>query len=183
MVNLSQLPRLLQQQDWPAAERLLRRAAKDKAATAAVFYNLGKVLEAAGKPAQTAAWYRKAVAKDPNHANAWFELGRAQLANHDFAGAEGAFAKAAALSPDDGDALLNLARIRLRLGKWDTARAAWAQLPESAERTAAMYRIAAELGAPTAELRRALLADPAARATALKALTRTAKGSLPLRLG
>lgn len=190
MTDLADLPRLLAARQWDAAERVLRRAAAHPAAPAAVAYNLAKVLEAKGAPEPRAPLYRRAVAADPRHAAAWFELGRALVAEAagadtapPLAQAEAAFARAAALTPTDRDAWRMLVRLRLRLGDWAGVEAALAHLPRDAETAAAAYRAAAELGRPEAPaLRAALLANPAHRPEALKALTRVARGAVPLRI-
>ncbi|MBC58090.1 MAG: hypothetical protein CL814_14310 [Confluentimicrobium sp.] len=181
MVDVSSLPALLQAEDWAGAERLLRRAAKDRRAPAQVFYNLGKVLEAGGKAPQSGAWYRRAVAVEPGYANAWFELGRWAVAAEDLVLAEQAFARAARLAPQDLDAWRNLGRVRLRRGQWAQARTAWLHLGDDAEARVALYRVTAELGEDTGAARAALLSDPALRPQAMKALTRVAKGAVPLR--
>ncbi len=179
MTHQADLQALLAAQDWPGAERLLRRAAKSKSANASTYYNLGKVLEVAGKPEQSGAWYKKAVSADPGHANAWFELGRWAIDGRDWPLAAKAFAKAAALAPDDPDAWRNLGRVTLRLGHWDQAQVAWARFDDDEARLA-QYRIAAERGKDTSVLRAALLRDPALRPEVLKTLVRTAKGRVPL---
>lgn len=181
MPDISTLPRLLADADWPAAERLLRRAARP-AAPAAVFYNLAKVLEAQGKTGQMAHWLGRAVAADPGHAHAWFELGRCHHAAGDATTALAAFRKAAALAPADGEAWRMVLRLALRLCAWDVAEAALGHLPDGPETAAARYRVLAETGRAGPQERAALLADPARRPEALKALTRVARGTLPLRL-
>jgi len=182
MIDLRPLPRLIAARDWAGAERLLRQAAALPAAPAAVFYNLGKVLEARGAAEPRAPWYDRAVTADPRQAAAWFELGRARLAESAFAAAEPAFARAVALDPADADGWRNLMRLRLRLGDWPGVEAAAARLPADAETRAATYRAGAEQGRDMAAARAALLADPAMRPEALKALTRVAQGAVPLRI-
>lgn len=182
MVDLSALPRLLAARDWPAALRLLRQAAARHGAPAAVFYNLAKVLEVSGADERRDIWYERAVAVDPRHAAAWFELGRARLGAGALGPAEAAFARAVALDPADSDGWRNLLRLRLRLADWAGAAAALAHLPDDAETRAAAYRARAERGLATAADRAALLADAAMRPEALKALTRVAKGAVPLRI-
>ncbi len=182
MRQLAQLPQLLARRDWKAAEALLRKAAV-AGAPAAVFYNLAKVLEMRGKTADIAPWLEKAVAADPRHPNAWFELGRARMdLNGDLPGAEAAFSRAVDLEPDDADAWRNLARLRLRLGNWAGCAEALVHLPEDAETLPMAYRVACERSEDTEALRARLLSDRALRPAALKALTRVAKGQLPLRL-
>ena len=108
------------------------------------------------------------------------ELGRALMVT-DFVAAEAAFARSVALKPA-ADAWLNLARLRLRLGDWAGCGAALSHLPQTAETRAMAYRVACETGAETAALRADLLSRASERPEALTALTRTAKGHLPLRL-
>lgn len=184
MSGLQKLPALLAAGDWVAAERLLKRAAQGKGAGAPVFYNLGKVYleQARAEPAIT--WLRRAVATDPTHASAWFELGRAAVLAEDLPLAAAGFERALAQVPGDRDARRNLGRLLLRLGRFAQARAIWAPLAGEAEADAAIYRAAAECGdADVGALRAALLARPEARPQAIKALVQVSKGSLPLSLG
>lgn len=181
MNDMKSLPALLSDQDWPAAERLLRRLAKGKAPAPEVFYNLAKVLEAEGKPDQMKHWLERAVTANPRYAIAWFELGRVALDQGALRDAQAAFRRAAELMPSDADAQRNLGRIALRLGDWKKAAACFAPHSDK-EAQVARYRIAAELGSDSRALRDALLAQPAWRPEVIKTLTRTAKGTIPLRL-
>lgn len=178
MDDRAALPRLIAAADWPGAEAILRRAATDDA-PASVFYNLAKVLEMQGKP-DRAAWLDRAVARDPHHQAAWFELGRARIDRPDIALA--AFHRAADLAPDDRSAWQMVLRLALRLGDWPRLAAALAHLPQDAETRIARYRWLAETRQASAADRAALLADAALRPAALKALTRVARGTIPLRL-
>lgn len=184
MKALEKLPALLAARDWPAAERVLKRAAKARPGEASILYNLGRVLMEQGQWAPARHWLKHALAAQPKHQAAWFELGRTALELSDFDAAQAAFAKALDLDPTDRDATRNLGRVALRLGAFSTARAAYGRLdPEDIETACALYRIAAETGAPeAASLRDGLLARRADRAQVLKTLTRTAKGVLPLNL-
>ena len=179
MKEMNFLPPLLAAQDWPAAERLLRRLVKGKAPPPAVFYNLAKVLEAAGKPSQVKHWLERAVVADPRYGLAWFELGRIALERFELETAKAAFQQATGLMPTDTDARRNLGRVALRLGDWVTAADCFAGQTDK-EAQVARYRIAAETGADSRALRDALLAQRDWRPDTLKALTRTAKGSIPL---
>ena len=184
MTDLSPLGALIAAQDWAGAERLLRAAATAPNAPAAVFYNLAKVLEAAGQDAERRDWLQRAVAADPGYAIAWFELARAALAEDALEAAQDGFARAWALAPQDGDAALSLARVALRRGDWAEALRAAQPLGPLAEARAIRYRALCETGqrAAAQEEMAALLAVPNARPHALKALTRVAHGRLPLRL-
>lgn len=178
---LTTLPALIQAEDWPRAEKVLRRAADAKGASAEVYYNLAKVLEAGGKAGQRTIWLRRAVAKRPDYAMAWFELGRAALEGRDFQTALEAFGKAATLDPMDCDARRNLGRVALRLCDWEGAKQGFGDDPDLEARLA-WYRIRTETGEASPSDRDALLSNPSERAEALRTLTRVAKGSLPLRL-
>ena len=184
MKALEKLPALLAAQDWPAAERVLKRAAQARPGEAAILYNLGRVLMEQGQWAPARHWLKQAIAAQPKHQAAWFELGRTSLELSEVGAARVAFSKALELDPSDQDAARNLGRVALRLGDFAAARAAYAKLdPNEIETACALYRIAAETGDPEASaLRAGLLARRSDRAQVLKALTRTAKGALPLNL-
>ncbi len=143
MSTLKNITPLLARGDWSAAENALLEAASQRGATAGVFYNLARVLEAQGKDNEMILWLRKAVAVDPNHSMAWYELGRAQMA-HDPQAAEKSFTKAAKLSPGDQDCWRHLARLRMRLADWEGCAAALQELPEDTETLSIAYRVACE---------------------------------------
>ena len=143
MSTLKNITQLLARGDWSAAENALLDAASRRGATAGVFYNLARVLEAQGKDNEMIPWLRKAVAVDPNHSMAWYELGRAQMA-HDPQAAEKSFSTAAKLSPGDQDCWRHLARLRMRLADWEGCSAALRELPEDTETLSIAYRVACE---------------------------------------
>jgi tetratricopeptide (TPR) repeat protein len=179
MVDLTELPGFIAAQDWAAAERLLRKAARARNPPPEVYYNLAKVLEAAGKPGQMAQWLKRALTANPAYAFAWFELGRLALNEARLEAAFHPFTKAHELAPGDDDSRRNLGRIALRLGKWDVASSCFGGVDDP-EALLARYRIAAETGTATQAMRAALFAQPGLRKAVLKTLTRTAKGSIPL---
>lgn len=179
MDAMKPLPAMLAAQDWTSAERLLRRLSKSKSAPPEVFYNLAKVLEASDKNSQIVTWLKRAVAANPQYASAWFELGRHQLEGGALEGAFHAFEKAHLCNPSDSGSKRNLGRVALRLGYWDLAAHCFSGQQDS-EAQLARYRIAAETGMETVDLRDALLAETNMRPSVLKTLTRTAKGSFPL---
>lgn len=181
------LDSLIRSGDWQKAEARLRRLARERGASASVFYNLAKVLEAQGKGAQSGAWLRRAVASDANHANAWFELGRWLVdQGAPVSEAAAAFGQAAKLMPDDVDSWRNLARTALRAGQWPRALEASEQVLalacEEAEALAIAARAAAEARdqAAAADYAGRLAVRGDAGALWLKTLTRSSAGSLPL---
>ncbi len=144
MKILSELPKLLDGGEWAQAEKILRTAAGQRGAGAHVFYNLAKVLEAQDKEEDTLPWLRKAVAADPKHALAWYELGRCKMSRN-LSEAEFAFRTAARLLPGDPDCWRNLARVRFRLEDWQGCAAALQELPEDDETLSMAYRVTCEL--------------------------------------
>lgn len=175
MVDLGPLPALLAARDWPRAERLLRRAAREKAPPAQVFYNLAKVLIEAGKAEQAGQWLRRALRVDPRYANAWFELGRWAIAQRDYAQAQDAFTRVLDLESNDLSAARNLLALAQRRGDASAMARACTVLPEG-ETDAARYRLAAESGAAGfAEARSYLAKHPGD----LRTLTQPRRGVLP----
>jgi hypothetical protein len=63
--GLTDRPGFIAAKDWAAAERLLRKAARAKNPPPEVYYDLAKVLEAAGKPCQMAVWLKRALSANP----------------------------------------------------------------------------------------------------------------------
>lgn len=182
----AKLAAAISRSDWPTAERLLRQWAQKKSAPATVFYNLAQVLVRSGKADQAGAWYRKAVAADPGYADAWCEYGAWRLERGEAAEARAAYAKALALRSEDLDARRGAARTAMRLGEWRAAAADWTMVlqsaPDDEEAQVGALRAALETNDPSAgQARRELAARPQARPALLKALTRSAKGSVPLR--
>ena len=176
-----QLQQALQSANWPVAKALLTKAAQDTAATAPVFYNLGKVLEANCEYQQSGAWFEKAVNAMPEYAIAWFELGRWAINHKHYPKALNAFLECTELTPDDTDAWRNLARTALRCGDWATAERAWQRFDDT-EAKIARYRVQVELGNDGKALLSQLLSQADCRLEVLRAMTRTARGSIPLRV-
>ncbi|MCI4664620.1 MAG: hypothetical protein MRY74_07850 [Neomegalonema sp.] len=171
--------------DWPRAETLLRKGAAIKGAPATIFYNLAQVLVRANKSAEAGEWYLRAVATDPDYANAWCELGAWRAERHEPLGAYEAYNKALELAPADLDALLGAAQAATRLGDWAAAQTHWRALAArrpSPETALGLLRVALETGDPAAaEMRAAIARTPALRPALIKLLTRTGRGSTPLR--
>lgn len=182
---MGRLAAAISAEDWGKAERLLRRAAVKKGAPAQVFFNLGQVLVRSGQAEQAGHWYQRAAQADPSYVNAWCELGawRAERSAH--ADALTAFQRALSLAPSDRDALRGAARSATKLCDWAVAAACWRALasdPEDAEAALGALRAALEMGDPAAaEMRARLAQSPALRPGLIKTITRTARGSAPLR--
>lgn len=181
MLKMKQLAEFIAKGNWQAAEKFLKAEARKKSATADVFYNLAKVLEAGLKYQQSGYWLRKAVGKNPDYQIAWFELGRWSLSFAPIHDAYEAFYKAYALDPEDDDARRNFGRIALRLGQWGEAEKAWSGF-DDIEAKQAKYRIVAETGHDATGLLQELLRDKSVRPQVIKTMTKTAIGAIPLKL-
>lgn len=148
-----------------------------------MLYNHGKVLMEMGRMQAAAELLHRAVSAAPDHAAAWFELGRSALLQEDFITSFTGFSRALELTPNDQDARCNLGRVALRLGEYSAARAAWSPLRGDAEADLALYRIAAETGDPSAARKRHdLLMHHPNKAAVIRTLVRVSKGALPLDL-
>lgn len=169
-------------QDWPLAEKLLRRRVAGKRAEARDFYNLAKVLEVGGKYHQSGAWFQKALVADPAHHDARYELARwhVEQGQNTVAWATlGPLFKSGV--PVDVDFLSLGAQLALRVGSWEMAETLWLALAPSDERTAALYRIGCETGKLSAQDKIAFQRshpNPAMHGAKVK----TARGTLALRL-
>lgn len=182
-MRLDMLNSALARRDWHGAEALLAPLTRPADAHPSLLYNRGKVLMELGRHADAVCCLRRAVTSAPKHAAAWFELGRAAVETGDLATALTGFDHARALDPSDPDTRRNLGRVALRLGQYDTARAAWAGLPDDAEAQLALYRIACETrGHAAPQMRRALLDTHPDRAAVIRTLVRVSKGAIPLTL-
>ena len=184
--QVESLQRAIAAAHWPAAEAMLRRAARHRDAPASVFYNLGQVLARSGRAGQSGPWYRKALAADPRHADAWCEYAAWLAVRGETDPALAAWKHAVELRPDHRETLLGCARLALLAGLWTEARRAWQSLAgdddATGETALALLRIALETGEPEAsERRRRLAAQPNLRPALLKTITRTARGSVPMR--
>ena len=184
--QVKSLQRAFAAANWPAAEAMLRRAVRHRDAPASVFYNLGQVLARLGRAGQSGPWYRKALAADPRHADAWCEYAAWLAVRGETVPALAAWKRAVALRPDHRATLLGCARLALRAGLWTEARATWQALAGDGDATGeaalALLRIALETGDPEAMARRRrLAARPELRPALLKTITRTARGAVPLR--
>lgn len=172
-------------EDWPAAERALRKASKSKDATPEVFYNFAKVLVLQGKNRQAAAAFERAIAMRPAYSAAWFELGRLHIEERAFAQARDAFARVTSLTPDDTDALEYLAVLSERLGDFETSTQAWQVVlnrePGHAAAQLGLLRAALERRQDAVDgMAEALLSKKATRAAATTLLSRTSRGWLRL---
>lgn len=182
MATLADLPKLFAEKDWTTAERLLRKAAKNKKAPAEVHFNLGKVLEATGRKSQAITFFKRAAAMKPGYAAAWSEMARMMNDTGDPVGALPYFEKALKLNPNDPFTLRNIGRIGLRLGFWDKVETAYGGLDDE-EAVMARYRSAAEQRKNNArDILDETLANPERRPLALRMMIRTARGSIPRRV-
>lgn len=81
-----------------------------------VEYEIAYAWSALGESSRARRHFDRAVAQDPEHAAAWYDLGELLLVEGDLGGAEAAFARAAALRPDHWAGPFRLAEIAARRG-------------------------------------------------------------------
>ncbi|MDJ0943213.1 MAG: tetratricopeptide repeat protein [Kiloniellales bacterium] len=176
---------------WTKAETALRDLiARLPAPQASLLYNLGLVLKRQGRLEEALAALDEALALDPGHAKARFERAAALVDLEDFAAAYGGFATYLEAAPEDPDALLNAARLALRLGRGKAAsvhaEALERQSPEDPATLLLLAEVAAERGEQETAARhfgRVLhKGSPELRAAALAAMTQRPKGRIPLAL-
>ncbi|SDG16431.1 tetratricopeptide repeat protein [Thalassobaculum litoreum] len=103
--------------DWPAADAALTGLLGAAPGSASLLYNRGLVRKRLGNPTDALADLEAALAIEPQHANARFERASTLLDIGELEAAAEGFAAYLALVPDDDDALLNLGRLQLRLGR------------------------------------------------------------------
>lgn len=170
--------------DWAAAVEALRGLiALAPRPPASLVYNLALALKAEGEPAAALAEFDRALALAPDHAKALYERAALLMETNRPEEALAGFEAYLKADPEDPDAQRNRARLLLALGRWAEAEAAFAPFHDE-EGDFARLRLAAEQGrAEEAMTRaRALMAAPERRAAALRALTHTRRGSLPLKV-
>lgn len=89
-------------------------------------YCLQEMAEAGGDEYhQAMSYYRKVLAIDPLHHEAWYNLGYVQEELQDFANAIASFAKALEVVPGDKDALVNLGNCHMSLNDFEQSVAAY----------------------------------------------------------
>jgi tetratricopeptide (TPR) repeat protein/cellulose synthase/poly-beta-1,6-N-acetylglucosamine synthase-like glycosyltransferase/serine acetyltransferase len=85
------------------------------------FLNMGYALKQQGKIDEAIQIYEKAVAMQPDYADAYCNLGNAYKEKGELERAVGCYEKALAVNPADEDSLYNLGNIFRELGKFDEA--------------------------------------------------------------
>ena len=110
--------------DLDAALALLERAATIQTQSAHhIFYNGGSWLLTAGRDRDAVRWLTRATDADPEHAEAWANLGNARSRLGDWEGARDAVTRALALQPERAMFHANLGGAELQLGEAEAAEA------------------------------------------------------------
>ena len=176
---------------WAEAEAALRKLiAGLPAPQASLLYNLGLVVKRQGRLEEALAAFDEALAAEPAHANARFERAATLMDLQNHAAAYEGFRAYLEAAPEDPDALLNAARLALRLGRVDSAAAHAEALerrgPDGPATALLLAEVAAERGdQETADRNFAAVlrsGSPELRAAALAAMTQRPKGRIPLAL-
>lgn len=87
----------------------------------AIWFNLGRAHDAAGRPAEATSCFRRALLQGPDNPAIWFRLGDVLLKRKMFADAETALHKAHELAPESIDILLVLGAALVQQGKTEGA--------------------------------------------------------------
>lgn len=183
MAKPDELQKAWEAEDWPTAERLLRKEVKKKKPNPEAVFLLGKALEMLGKPGQALTFFKRAAGMRPDYADAWAETARMLNELGDPKAALPLFEKAQRLDPKNPYSQRNIARIAMRLGLWDKAETNFADHDDD-EALLGRYRLSAEQGRnSTRDMLNRMLDDPEKRPLALRAMVRPSRGSMPRRIG
>lgn len=177
--------RAVAQANWPDALRACDGLAAMMPDHAGVLYNRALVLKELGRHDERIEDLSQALARDPAHSNARFELASAHMDKGLFPEAAAGFASYLENAPDDATAQLNLGKCLLRLGRPEDAlvclRAAQMD-KENADAIAALATALRETGDLEACI--AVLDDlgpgPENAALRLKIMTQGARGRFAL---
>jgi tetratricopeptide (TPR) repeat protein len=173
------------QGDWPEALAAVEALARVLPDNASVVYNKALVLRQLGRADERIACLDRALALEPGHANARFELASALMDGREFARAAEQFSAYLASAPEDADALLNLGNCLVRLDRGAEAvthlRKAH-EIAPSQESVAALATALRDRGdlAACEVLLAALPETPESSALRLKILTQGARGRIAL---
>lgn len=110
---------------FDTALRLYDSIIEHRPAWADAHFNRGNVLLATDQSSDAAEAYRRAVAIDPHHAPAWYNLSEAAERESDLDGAIAALRAALAADPTYADAMYNLATLLQHTGRLDDAALTW----------------------------------------------------------
>ncbi|QUS56991.1 tetratricopeptide repeat protein [Pseudovibrio brasiliensis] len=182
---LEKLEAAISQENWPEAEKYILLMLEEDESNPSLWYNLGLVRRRAGNNAQALENFEKTLEFSPQHQGAMFERAAACLDMEDFNTALNDFAEYTAAYPDDGDGLLNLARIALHMEVPDLALQAFqkrAEIENDAENilgaAEAMQMMGDEEG--ISMLRRLFANNPPVRPELLKIMSQGSFGRVPL---
>lgn len=190
LATQTQAQKALAAGDWRGAETALTALIEAFPGTppgaASLLYNRGLVRKRLDRMADALGDFDSALSADPEHVNAGFERAATLLDLGRIEQADRGFTAYLDRIPDDTDALLTLARIRLRRGCPAEARALLDRIgPSSAGPAVTLARAEALRDCGEIDAARALLAeldgnDPATAAARLKIATQGTMGRIPL---
>jgi len=114
--------------DLAAAQRWYELAARLDRGDAVISFNLGNVLDAAGRPREAEMAYRQAIGRSPDLADAWFNLGVLQEKHGRSEEALTSYQQAYSAEPTYTDALHNAALLLMRLQRFAAALVLWERI-------------------------------------------------------
>ena len=126
-----------QDNNFPAAITTLRQLTAAWPQDAAAWFNLGFVLQKAGRHEDAEPAFRSSLARDPRMDRAWYGLALALIEQRRFKAAAEALEKTTALQPMSPYGWYRLALVRLELGQPEEALKVIAHLHEFEPRVAA----------------------------------------------
>lgn len=176
----------LAQEDWKRAETLLRQEQARPDAPVQAAYNLAKVLHEQGADDDAVSYFQKATEVDAAYTPAWFELGRMLVNAGRYEAALEAFRQAADRAQQDPDAWYNRMMLCDRLGAWQEALLCAGRLRALGAMREGLDTLEARFHAERGDLETArkwfssAIASAPNKAVVLKAMTRCAKGRVPL---
>lgn len=182
---LEKLEAAIGQKDWPEAETYILLMLSNDESNPSLWYNLGLVRRRMGNNTQALEDFGEALALSPQHQGAMFEKAATHLDLEDFTAALNDFAEFSATYPDDGDGLLNLARIALHMEVPDLALQALqkrADIKNDAENIIAAAEAMQMLGDEEGitMLRQLFANNPPFRPDLLKIMSQGSFGRVPL---
>ena len=143
--------------DLAGAERWYGLAMRIDRTDPVIPFNLGNVLDAAGRRGEAVLAYQQAIARDATFAEAWLNLGAVREGMNRTAEAIGCYRQALQSRPDYPEALHNLAALLTRRGDFGEALPLWEQylaLSPPGDHAAGARRLAALCRLELAEVAR-----------------------------
>lgn len=143
----------LARDDLATARRVVDQAATSHPANPEVATLDGLLRFREGRSQAAVGAFRAAADRDPERAQRWLNLARAQAASGDLGGAQASLRRARSLAPRAPQVLLTAAQVELELGNLDAARGFARELQAAAPASAQGFGVEAEVSAREGDAR------------------------------